>query len=291
LVDLLLSGDSPGGAPANVAFHLANLRAVSAALCSRVGDDDHGHDLRQWLSEVGVATDLLASDDKYPTGVVRLRSDAGGPSYDIVAPAAWDHIAASAEAMEAAGQAAVVVYGTLAQRHPDSRSAIRALVTKARVSGALLLADLNLRAPFFDEETVFWTMRHCHVLKLNSGELRTVSEMLGARGDDKALFAGLVREFDLPRAVMTCGADGALVFDDGCIWRQAAASAEVRDTVGAGDAITAVLAASLALGVKWEEAMPLGAEVAAFVLSQGGAMPPWSGELVDRALRVLPSAV
>jgi len=290
LVDLLPSGKRAGGAPANVAFHLANLRAVSVALCSRVGNDEHGHGLRQWLSEAGVATDLLTLDDEYPTGLVRVWSGAGGPVYDIVSPAAWDHIAATAEAMEAARRAGVVVYGTLAQRHPDSRSAIRALVAKARASGALLFADLNLRAPFFDEETVLWTLRHCHVLKLNSWELRTVSEMLGARGDDDMLFDGLVREFDLPRAVLTCGADGALAFEHGRTWRQSAMPVRARDTVGAGDAMTAILAASLALGVTWSESLPLAAEVAAFVVLQEGAMPAWPAELADHARQVLASA-
>lgn len=289
MVDLLPSGERAGGAPANVAFHLANLRAVSVALCSRVGHDEHGHGLRQWLSEAGVTTDLLALDDEYPTGVVRVWSHAGSPVYDIVSPSAWDHIAPTAEATEAARRAGVVVYGTLAQRHPDSRSAIRALVAKARASGALLLADLNLRAPFFDEETVLWTLRHCHVLKLNSLELHTVSEMLGARGDDEMLFDGLVREFDLPRAVLTCGADGVLAFEHGRRWRQPAVPVGVHDTVGAGDAMTAILAASLALGVAWTESLPLAAEVAAFVVSQEGAMPAWPAELADHARQVLAS--
>lgn len=290
LVDLLPSGERAGGAPANVAFHLANLRAVSVALCSRVGDDGRGRGLRQRLSEAGVATDLLTLDDEYPTGVVRVRSEACGPAYDIVSPAAWDHIAATAEAMEVASEAGVLVYGTLAQRHPDSRSAIRALVAKARASGALLLADLNLRAPFFDEETVLWTLRHCHVLKLNSWELRTVSEMLGARGDDEMLFEGLVREFGLSCAVLTCGAEGVLAFEHGCTWRQPAVPVGVRDTVGAGDAVTAILAASLALGVTWSKALPFAAEVAAFVVSQEGAMAAWPAELADRARQVFASA-
>lgn len=192
--------------------------------------------------------------------------------------------------MEAAGQAGVLVYGTLAQRHPDSRSAIRALATKARASGALLLADLNLRAPFFDEEIVLWTLRYCHALKLSSLELRTVSEMLGARGDEEMLFDGLVREFGLSRAVLTCGADGALVFEQGRTWRQPAVPVVVRDTLGAGDAMTAILAASLALGVTWTKALPFAAEVAAFVVSQEGAMPAWAEGLADRARQVFASA-
>lgn len=290
MVDLLPSGKYTGGAPANVAFHLANLRAGSVALCSRVGDDELGRVLRHKLSHAGVATDLLQSDHCYPTGVVRVQPGADGPSHDIVAPAAWDHIAATTEAMEAAEQAGVLVYGTLAQRHPDSRSAIRALTTKAHASSAVLLADLNLRPPFFDEEIVLWTLRHCHALKLNSFELRTVSKMLGARGDEEMLFEGLVREFGLSRAVLTRGVEGALAFEQGHIWRQPAVPVGVRDTIGAGDAMNAILAASLALGVTWTKALPLAAEVAAFVVSQDGATPVWPAELVEHALRVLGSA-
>jgi sugar/nucleoside kinase (ribokinase family) len=51
--------------------------------------------------------------------------------------------------------------------------------------------------------------------------------------------------------------------------------------------MTAVLSAALALGVPLREAAPLGAEVAAFVVSQAGAMPRWPDKLVNRSLQVL----
>jgi fructokinase len=186
-----------------------------------------------------------------------------------------------------ASQAAVVVYGTLSQRHPVSRSAIRALVTTARAAGALAVADLNLREPFFDEDIVLWTLRNCDLLKLNVEELQLVSGLLGARGEVGLLLDGLVREFRIHRAVLTCGEDGSYIFDHGRTWRQPAAPTEPCDTVGAGDAMTAVLSAALALGVPLHEAAPLGAEVASFVVSQAGAMPRWPDDLVDRAQQVL----
>ena len=288
---MLPCGERAGGALANVAFHLARLRAVSVALCSCVGHDDRGRELRRKLLDAGAGADLIQLDPKQPTGVVRVHSDHCGPFYDITGPAAWDFIGETPQALRAAREACVIVFGTLAQRHPVSRSTIRALVAKARESGAVAMADLNLRAPFFDEEIVLWTLRQCDVLKLNADELQAVSALLGARGDDEALFAGLVREFGLSRAVLTCGADGATVFEQGRTWRQPAFPVEVRDTVGAGDAMTAILAASLALGVAWAESLPFAAEVAAFVVSQEGAMPAWPAELADRALRILPSAL
>ena len=219
--------------------------------------------------------------------MVHVRAGARGPVYDIAAPVAWDFIEETASASGMAVPAPVVVYGTLSQRHPVSRSTIRAAVTTARAAGALAVADLNVREPFFDEEIVLWTLRNCDLLKLNVEELQLVSGMLGARGEAGVLLDGLVREFGLHRAVLTCGEGGACIFDHGRTWQQPAVPTEPCDTVGAGDAMTAVLSAALALGVPLHESAPLGAEVASFVVSQTGAMPRWPDDLVDRARQVL----
>ena len=275
-----------GGAPANVAFQAA-ASGAAAALVSRVGSDPRGRDLRGRLAGAGVAEELVQVDDGQPTGTVQVRAGVGGPSYDIAEPAAWDFIVEADGAVRAARDTAGVVFGTLAQRHPVSRATIRSLVGQARASGACVVADLNLRAPFFDEETVLWTLRHADLLKLNREELAVVSQMLGAAGDAMTLFEGLVREFGLCRAVLTCGEDGAWFFEEKRIWHQPAIASEVVDTVGAGDAFTAVLAVGRARGFSLEEVAPLAAEVAAYVVSQPGGMPAWPVALAGRARQVL----
>lgn len=283
LVDVMPSGvEVPGGAPANVAFHAASAGAP-VGLVSRVGADARGRDLRVRLTAAGLTENLLQVDDSHPTGTVTVRLDDAGPDYDIGSPAAWDFIDCTPASMEAVCSSAVLVFGTLAQRHPVSRATIRGLVGRARSSGALAVADLNLRAPFFDEETVLWTLRHADLLKLSLEELSVVSRMLGAAGDTMTLLEGLVREFGLRRAVLTCGAEGAWFSEHGRTWRQPSAPAEVVDTVGAGDAFTAVLAVALARGLALEEAAPVAVEVAAYVVSQPGAMPLWPAELAKRA--------
>jgi fructokinase len=236
-----------------------------------------------WLGQRGV-TRFLQFDHSNFTGSVEVLP---GPSYDIAAPAAWDFIQPSEENCGAAEKASVVVFGTLAQRYPVSRGTIRLLVERARASGAVAIADLNLRAPFIDEEVIVWTLRHCDLLKLNREELALVSGMLGAAGDTATLFDGLVREFGLSRAVLTCGAEGAWFFDAGRKWHQPAVAAPVVDTVGAGDAFTAVLAAALAEDVPLAQAAPAAAEVASYVVSQPGAMPVWPEGLRERVRSVL----
>lgn len=286
LFDVLGDCELPGGAPANVAFHAAALGARSG-LISRVGDDARGGRLLRWLEEAHVDTRGVSRDPHAATGLVRVEFREDGPAYDIAAPVAWDRLEAEDGALDLARKARVLVLGTLAQRQPSSRSAIRALLTAGRAAGAKVVADLNLRAPFYDEEVVLWTLRHADVLKLNADELAIISEMLGARGGRRELFEGLVREFGLPAAVLTCGAEGAWFHEAGALWHLPALPVEVADTVGAGDAFTAVIVSSLAAGRTLREAAPWCIETSAFVASQHGATPPLSEQLVVRWRRAM----
>lgn len=269
--------EQPGGAPANVAFHVAQ-KGVSSALISRIGHDEQGGMLHRWLRDAGVRT-VLQKDPCHPTGRVEVRRTQPEPRYDILAPAAWDFLADDRTASDLVRRERVLVFGTLAQRSPASRRSIRRLVDLARGSGAVRFADLNLRAPFFDSETVWWTLRHADVLKLNNGELGLVSGMLGARGSEGVLFAGLVREFGLARAVLTCGASGAWIWEEGEMSHVAACPGVVVDCVGAGDAFTAMLVCGLARGRSLREAAPPAAKLASWVVSCRGATPAWTPRL------------
>ena len=235
----------------------------------------------RYFAQAGVDTTLVGTDRMHPTGAVGVRPGPHGPLYEIATPAAWDFIEAGQAACAAARNSDLVVFGTLAQRHPVSRGSVRALVAAARAGGARCFADLNLRAPFYDREIVVWTLRNADVVKLNADELRAVSYMLGARGEDLALFAGLVREFALARAVMTDGAAGAWIWEDrALVHAPACPTGAVADSVGAGDAFTAMLARGLARGFSLAESAPCAARLASLVVSSEGATPPWTPDLL-----------
>jgi fructokinase len=142
------------------------------------------------------------------------------------------------------------------------------------------LADLNLRAPFYDDETVLWTLRHCDALKLNREELAEVSRLIGAAGGELDLFTGLLREFGIARGVLTAGGDGAWIFEKGALtYEPAVSGVEVVDPVGAGDAFTAVLTCGLSRGLSLRESAPSAARLAAWVVSCRGATPAWTPEM------------
>jgi len=278
LVDSLGDVRLPGGAPANVASHAAALDE-DCVLVSRLGGDADGEMLQNWVRQRGICG-LLQPDREHPTGWVEIRP---GPRYEIASPAAWDFIEPADDISAAVAGAGSVAFGTLAQRHPVSRQTIRILVAAARRAGIPVLCDLNLRPPFFDEETVLWSLRHCDVLKINREELDVVSGLLGAAGNTEDLFRGLTREFSIARGVLTLGEDDALFFEDGDFFRQPAQNVDgVSDPVGAGDAFTAVIAVALARGLPLRSAAPPAAALAAFVVSQRGATPELPSELVAR---------
>ncbi len=252
---------------------------MAAKLCSRVGPDDRGRYLCGYFAWSGVDVSLLQTDLSAPTGAVQVTDNAKGPGFEIAPHSAWDFIEARSAEIAAARGAACVVFGTLAQRHPVSRCSIRLLVNEARRAGAVRFADLNLRSPFYDSETVLWTLRSADVVKMNLDELRTVSGLLGARGEEARLFTGLLREFDIPCGVLTAGSDGAWIFENQKVTHIPAHPATLVDAVGAGDAFAAILLWGLAKGRSLVESAPRAARLAACVVSRIGATPAWNDDL------------
>ena len=282
LVDRTPDGkETPGGAPANVAAMAATL-GVHSGLISRVADDERGRMLVAWLQSRGISNELTEVGAPAPSGLVEVVHDVDGPRYDIGTPTAWDFIALGKAAESFARFSKIFVCGTLAQRHPVTRESVRRGAELTKSCGGLVLIDLNLRPPFYDEETVFWCLRHADVLKLSSAELVTVSSLLGTSGSQEDLLRGLVKEFALPRVILTSGSDGAWFVEKGEVMHCSSRSVVAVDTVGCGDAVSAVAAVFLAHDRRLADAAPWCMEVAGFVATQPGATPVVPDDLVRR---------
>ena len=146
LWDVLPTGEFLGGAPLNVAAHLVRL-GTPAALVSRVGIDLRGHLALERMHELHLDTSYVQTDAQLPTGEARAMLDAtGSASYDFLEPAAWDCIDAGEDVLDAARRSRAVVFGTLAQRAPASRSAIDRIlgVAAGAALGAMVVAFLVL---------------------------------------------------------------------------------------------------------------------------------------------------
>ena len=274
LWDVLPAGRRLGGAPVNFAFY-AQEQGAEACIVSAVGQDASGDELLGGIAALGLGVRAVQRN-AHPTSTVEVTLDAAGiPAYRIREQVAWDYIERTAEADAAVAGAAVVCWGSLAQRNAVSRRTILALVDAAPV-GCLRLFDINLRLNYYDERIVRDSLERADILKLNEDELPVVARFFGLEGAAEVV-AQLVERFSLRYVVFTEGGRGSRVTAaDGRTSYLATPRVEVADTVGAGDAFTATFAASLMQGLPMEECHRRAVAVAAFVCTRHGAIAPLS---------------
>ena len=272
LWDELPQGRVLGGAPANFAFCARGLGARAAVL-SRVGADPLGDEILKTLEERGVETLLISRDPELPTGTVAVEVDATGkPSYGIREGVAWDAIESSAAAREHVGSVDALCFGSLAQRHPRARAALRELIGCARAE-SLRIFDVNLRQRYYSEEIITTSLEFASALKLSDEELPVLEAMLDLRGEPAACLEKIARRYDLRLVALTRGAEGSILWADGRTSEHPGIPAEVRDTVGAGDSFTAAMAMGWLAGHPLERIQEQASRVAAFVCTRDGAAP------------------
>src|SRR5262245_33167441 len=136
-----------GGAPFNFAFHCHQL-GHPAVIVSRVGDDELGRELREEVRRLGLSDEYIQTDREHPTGTVLVTLDENKvPTYTITANVAWDYVGEEGSIDEGLAHDTVAVcFGTLALRHPVSRSTILQFVGPGPdMPSALRVFDLNIR--------------------------------------------------------------------------------------------------------------------------------------------------
>lgn len=161
------------------------------------------------------------------------------PTYDLLSGVAYDMIPPPKDC----GDFDVMYFGTLALRNGDNLSTVRRLLE--RCDGKTIFVDMNIRPPFYTNETVRFALSNADVVKLSDEELPTVFETVFGRecpaAEDAA--ARLADGFGgCKLMIVTRGGDGAFAYD--CrskeFYRCGAVKAEVVSTVGAGDSFGAV---------------------------------------------------
>jgi fructokinase len=242
--------------------------------------DDAGLEAARVAQQLGISIALLQSDDRNPTGEARVSFDEfGSPTFTFLSPAAWDFIEPRAAAMLAISGADATIFGTLAQRTARSHQAIIELVDAARFR----VFDPNLRRPHIDRETTLQSLSRADLIKVSDDECTVLAGWLGVADNPGALLDALSRTrtgFSRPplELCITCGSRGALYHADGQWHTQAAVPTQVADTVGAGDAFLAMLVAQRLKGTAPDTALRRATSLAAFVVSQPGAVPDYDAQ-------------
>ena len=272
LWDLLPTGPQLGGAPANFAYQAQALGA-DAQVLTRIGQDQLGREVLDYFKQKNLSTETIQIDEQWPTGTVEITlSEQGVPKYHFPDNVAWDHIEVSPLLLESVANADAICFGTLAQRHPNSRAAIQQYVA-ATSPHALRIFDINLRQNFYSKDIIETSLYLATMLKLNDEELAVLKTMFILGGDIREVMIALANVFELQTVVLTCGAEGSLVYHLG-EWSELESTKllKVVDTVGAGDAFTAGLTVGILSGKPLSEVHRQADVLARLVCGQAGGV-------------------
>ncbi len=283
LWDMLPEGSQPGGAPMNVAIHLKRQK-IDPVLVSRVGNDQDGRQLREFLSSSGIGLNHLQTDEVLPTSRVIVQLDEErNATYEICEPVAWDNICWNDPLGKLAEEASLIIFGTLASRNAATR---RTLLRFLDHSHGLRFLDVNLRPPYDNRELTEQFLGLADFVKLNEEELEKIASWNGKKGSIKKMTLWLSDKFVCPDVCVTRGAKGALLYRDGVIHEHPGFQVDAFDTVGSGDAFLAGLVAGLLKNNTAGSALQYACATGAFVASKPGAVPEYTpADIASQAFR------
>lgn len=266
----------------NVAADLRNF-GINAQMISRVGTDDLGRELIQFLERKGLPLDLVQIGQTHLTGVAKANvSDTNEVTYKIVQPVAWDYIHLEPNLIDAVQNSDLFVYGSLAARSPMTYETLTALLAVARRK----VFDVNLRAPHYERSTVEELLHQADIAKLNEHELVELSDWYGHENDLRQAMEKLRERYNLETLCVTLGEKGAALLDKSGFVQQTGFPVDVEDTIGSGDAFLAAFLYKTLQKETPQKTLEFACATGAYVATQRGATPSFTAETIeDKILR------
>lgn len=283
LVDDFGAEQIVGGAPFNVARNLAAFMAPQLMI-TRVGNDRNGAVVRAEFERFAMSEAGLQVDAMEETGRVVVERAPGGHRFSILPNQAYDFIdtAAALDAL-CTSEVGIVYCGTLAQRAATSRAALFAVLDAADATRYL---DLNLRGNQVDERCVYRSLQAADIVKVNEEELQALfawyfqikpGDPPLTSDEVRASCRALLQMFSLDALIVTLGHRGSVYFgrddDEPIVHRDNPAPPFVIDTVGAGDAFSAIFLLGRMRGWPLATSLARANEFAGAICSIPGAIP------------------
>ncbi|WP_315806479.1 MULTISPECIES: D-glycero-beta-D-manno-heptose-7-phosphate kinase [unclassified Bradyrhizobium] len=271
------------GGAGNVARNIASLGA-RCIFVGLIGDDEAGQQLRAELArEAGIESVLVADRSRPTTRKVRFVSEHFSTH---MLRADWERAAPASAAIEQQlidailpliERADIVLLSDYAKGVLTAR-VIRHAIDAARKAGKRVIVD--------PKSANFAIYRGVSLLTPNRKEF---SEATRSRADTEQEIASAaqdaIRLADCEAILVTQSERGmTLVPRDGAPVHVPAYPVKVCDVSGAGDTVVAVLAATLAAGAEWEDALRMASAAAAVAVSKQGTASVTAAELRRKVL-------
>ena len=268
--------DFPGGAPLNVAYHLAKSDQLDVYMISSVGDDAAGKQMLSLIADWGIDGRFVQTNPAYSTGrVVANVSDKTNVSYDILQPVAWDHIEEEDTLPSYISENTCLIFGSLACRNSVSRQTL----TNLLATKCWRVFDINLRGHYYDVHVLSDLLRSTDLLKINEEELAEVTQLLqpaSLGASEPVRIRALMGRFGIREAMVTRGAAGASFYTFDEQVDVEGVTVPVADTIGCGDAFLAAFLRKRLAGDTVQEALTHAAQTGAFIATQTGGCPPYT---------------
>lgn len=276
LWDMLPTGKVAGGAPMNVAFHTTQL-GIASKLISRIGDDELGKELIEFLDQKGINTSLVQTDNTYTTSTVKVTLDErGSASYEIVHPVAWDFIHSETSNIAAVQTADAFIFGSLAARNRTTKDTLFELLDHAK----LKVLDVNLRSPFYSKNLVTELLYHADLVKMNDEELRVIGKWMNLDDTEENTALQIKEHFGWKQLIITHGEHGAWLFTEDKMISTPGIVIQVQDTIGSGDSFLAAFLSKYLQGELPEKCLQFASATGAYVATQNGATAELTEELI-----------
>ncbi len=262
-----------GGAPFNFAVHM-NALDFETAFISRVGNDENGSLLIDEISRRELDPEYIQVDDSYPTGEVLIQLDENrNATFTIRKNVAYDFIEMTPSVVSALNKTDFIYFGTLIQRTSQGFSSVQDMLTLKK-PGTVCMYDINLRPGCYNREIINASLNHTDILKLNTDELKELGIMLYDNENTDECISSLFDNFNIRMISLTGGSSGSsIVTRDGRFTAEPDHSITVKDTVGAGDAYSAIVAAGFIRGWEPQRILDIATRFSTRVCTIEGAIP------------------
>jgi fructokinase len=267
-----------GGSPANIAVNVAKLGGRSAVI-SKTGIGNFGQFLKAELQRAGVLTDYMVMDHLVHTTVIFISRTEGTPDFEAFR--AGDYMLEPAEVNEhAIARARVIHASTFALSREPCRSAVERAFQLAQEHGKIISLDPNYSRHIWpnyrDARDVMERMlRYATITKPS---LDDAGRLFGA-GHEPETYIEWFHEMGPPIVVLTMGADGILLSEEGEVTYIPARKVEVVDATGAGDSFWAGFLVALLDGSSLKRCVLFAREIVERKLTTVGPLP----DTIDRA--------
>lgn len=268
---------NPGGKGANQAVAVARLGG-RAVFISKVGNDVFGKQSAQLFDEEGINTYYLLSDDELPSGVALITVDHEGENSIVVASGANANLNPS-DVEEALME--ITSAGIILMQLEIPMSTVLHVARHAAARGVLVIlnpAPANILSPEL--------LGHIDILTPNQMEAEMISGIKVSDLESAKKAAKAICGLGVRNVVVTMGARGAVICQDGKTSAVPARKVDALDTTAAGDVFNGALAVGLSEGKSLSEAVHFACIAASMSVTRMGAQSsiPYRNELIAEGL-------